>query len=104
MLFFYNWFKVVLHLLKKRHSESHCLKWDLTIKLNCEQVHPVGWCATKGKPLIPPKTIQVVRYLAKNLIFLFAIAIMWFQQLKASGKNMYTGTVYSNGFSQTSLR
>ena len=24
------------------------------------QVHPVGWCATKGKPLIPPKSIQVV--------------------------------------------
>ena len=24
------------------------------------KVHPVGWCATKGKPLIPPKTIQVI--------------------------------------------
>ena len=23
-----------------------------------EAIHPVGWCATKGKPLIPPKTIQ----------------------------------------------
>ena len=23
-----------------------------------EAVHPVGWCATKGKPLIPPKSIQ----------------------------------------------
>ncbi|XP_040571740.1 MBT domain-containing protein 1 isoform X2 [Lepeophtheirus salmonis] len=31
---------------------------DFWISLCSEKVHPVGWCATKGKPLIPPKTIQ----------------------------------------------
>ena len=24
----------------------------------CSEKVPVGWCATNGKPLIPPKTIQ----------------------------------------------
>ena len=31
---------------------------DFWLNLCSERVHPVGWCATKGKPLIPPKTIQ----------------------------------------------
>ncbi|QQP49666.1 Scmrelated gene containing four mbt domains CG16975PBlike, partial [Caligus rogercresseyi] len=28
---------------------------DFWINLCSEKVHPVGWCATKGKPLIPPR-------------------------------------------------
>merc|ERR1719347_110686 len=31
---------------------------DFWQNLCSEAIHPVGWCATKGKPLIPPKTIQ----------------------------------------------
>jgi len=31
---------------------------DFWLNLCSDKVHPVGWCATKGKPLIPPKTIQ----------------------------------------------
>lgn len=31
---------------------------DFWISLCSHQVHPVGWCATRGKPLIPPKTIE----------------------------------------------
>ena len=31
---------------------------DFWVDLCSEVVHPVGWCATQGKPLIPPKTIQ----------------------------------------------
>jgi len=31
---------------------------DFWMNLCSEKVHPVGWCATKGKPLIPPKSIQ----------------------------------------------
>jgi len=31
---------------------------DFWMNLCSEGIHPVGWCATKGKPLIPPKTIQ----------------------------------------------
>ncbi|RXG51953.1 Polycomb protein Sfmbt [Armadillidium vulgare] len=31
---------------------------DIWVDLCSEEVHPVGWCATQGKPLIPPKSIQ----------------------------------------------
>ncbi|KAL0266393.1 UNVERIFIED_CONTAM: hypothetical protein PYX00_008947 [Menopon gallinae] len=31
---------------------------DFWVNLCCNNVHPVGWCATRGKPLIPPKTIE----------------------------------------------
>ncbi|XP_030754789.1 polycomb protein Sfmbt isoform X2 [Sitophilus oryzae] len=31
---------------------------DFWVSLVSNQVHPVGWCATRGKPLIPPKTIE----------------------------------------------
>lgn len=31
---------------------------DFWINLCHKEVHPVGWCATSGKPLVPPKTIQ----------------------------------------------
>ncbi|KAK6642126.1 hypothetical protein RUM44_013849 [Polyplax serrata] len=31
---------------------------DFWINLCSSNVHPVGWCATRGKPLIPPKTIE----------------------------------------------
>ncbi|XP_046634887.1 polycomb protein Sfmbt-like isoform X3 [Daphnia pulicaria] len=31
---------------------------DFWVNLAAEDVHPVGWCASKGKPLIPPRTIQ----------------------------------------------
>ncbi|XP_065347744.1 polycomb protein Sfmbt isoform X2 [Cloeon dipterum] len=31
---------------------------DFWVNLCAATVHPVGWCAGRGKPLIPPKTIQ----------------------------------------------
>ncbi|XP_044733655.1 polycomb protein Sfmbt [Chrysoperla carnea] len=31
---------------------------DFWVSLCSATVHPVGWCATRGKPLIPPKTIE----------------------------------------------
>lgn len=31
---------------------------DFWVNMAAEDVHPVGWCASKGKPLIPPRTIQ----------------------------------------------
>ncbi|XP_058121001.1 polycomb protein Sfmbt [Anopheles ziemanni] len=30
---------------------------DFWVNLCSAEVHPVGWCATRGKPLIPPKSI-----------------------------------------------
>lgn len=31
---------------------------DFWVNLCSAEVHPVGWCATRGKPLIPPRTIE----------------------------------------------
>lgn len=31
---------------------------DFWVNLCSSEVHPVGWCATRGKPLIPPKSIE----------------------------------------------
>ncbi|XP_047496854.1 MBT domain-containing protein 1-like [Penaeus chinensis] len=31
---------------------------DFWVDLCSEEVHPVGWCATQGRPLIPPRSIQ----------------------------------------------
>lgn len=31
---------------------------DFWVNLCSSEVHPVGWCATRGKPLIPPRTIE----------------------------------------------
>ncbi|XP_072939288.1 polycomb protein Sfmbt-like isoform X2 [Epargyreus clarus] len=30
---------------------------DFWVNLCCSEVHPVGWCATRGKPIIPPRSI-----------------------------------------------
>lgn len=34
---------------------------DFWVNLCSNVVHPVGWCATKGKPLIPPKCMYYIR-------------------------------------------
>lgn len=34
------------------------LSHDFWVNLCSSEVHPVGWCATKGKPLIPPRSIE----------------------------------------------
>uniref|UniRef100_G3MF18 FCS-type domain-containing protein n=1 Tax=Amblyomma maculatum TaxID=34609 RepID=G3MF18_AMBMU len=31
---------------------------DFWVNLCVDAVHPVGWCASQGKPLVPPKTIE----------------------------------------------
>lgn len=31
---------------------------DFWVNLCSSEVHPVGWCATRGKPLIPPRSIE----------------------------------------------
>lgn len=31
---------------------------DFWVNLCCAEVNPVGWCALRGKPLIPPRAIQ----------------------------------------------
>lgn len=34
---------------------------DFWINLCSNVVHPVGWCATRGKPLIPPKCMYLIK-------------------------------------------
>ncbi|KAK7790286.1 hypothetical protein R5R35_003866 [Gryllus longicercus] len=44
-------------LLRYEGFGQNCSK-DFWVNLCSSAVHPVGWCATRGKPLIPPKTIE----------------------------------------------
>ncbi|XP_021917000.1 polycomb protein Sfmbt-like isoform X2 [Zootermopsis nevadensis] len=44
-------------LLRYEGFGQNCSK-DFWVSLCLNSVHPVGWCATRGKPLIPPKTIE----------------------------------------------
>ena len=50
---------------------------DFWMNLCSDRVHPVGWCATKGKPLIPPKCkyyIMIIRFKASmNLELTFCL-------------------------------
>lgn len=52
---------------------------DFWVNLAAEDVHPVGWCASKGKPLIPPRTIQVFRLnkcLVCNMVVVYCIKML----------------------------
>jgi hypothetical protein len=42
-------------LLRYEGFGQNCSK-DFWVSLCSNSVHPVGWCATRGKPLIPPKS------------------------------------------------
>ncbi|XP_058845900.1 MBT domain-containing protein 1-like isoform X6 [Acipenser ruthenus] len=47
-------FKALLRYEGFDNDTSH----DFWCNLCVPEVHPVGWCATSGKPLVPPKSIQ----------------------------------------------
>lgn len=49
--------KGYMGLLRYEGFGTHSIK-DFWVNLCCSEVHPVGWCATRGKPLIPPKSIE----------------------------------------------
>ncbi len=44
---------------------------DFWMSVCSDKVHPVGWCSTKGKPLIPPKGTHSPFLLWAMLTFLF---------------------------------
>ncbi|XP_052866872.1 polycomb protein Sfmbt [Anopheles cruzii] len=44
-------------LLRYEGFEASDASKDFWVNLCSAEVHPVGWCATRGKPLIPPKSI-----------------------------------------------
>ena len=45
---------------------------DFWMNLCSDKVHPVGWCATKGKPLIPPKCKNLKRFREIELSRIFS--------------------------------
>jgi mbt repeat len=54
-LFFHNLKSFFFNSIKGfDENRSH----DFWVNLCSSEVHPVGWCATRGKPLIPPKSIE----------------------------------------------
>lgn len=38
---------------------------DFWVNLCTDEVHPVGWCATSGKPLVPPKCKEMRIFFSK---------------------------------------
>ncbi|XP_067875523.1 lethal(3)malignant brain tumor-like protein 2 isoform X3 [Heterodontus francisci] len=59
-------------LLRYEGFESNS-RQDFWYNLGTADVHPIGWCATIGKPLVPPQTVQTKTtdwraYLLKKLI------------------------------------
>ena len=50
---------------------------DFWMNLCSDKVHPVGWCATKGKPLIPPKCKYFrLNYYLVERVFLNVLKIL----------------------------
>ncbi|TSK14847.1 MBT domain-containing protein 1 [Bagarius yarrelli] len=47
-------FKALLRYEGFDNDSSH----DFWCNLGVKEIHPVGWCASNGKPLVPPKSIQ----------------------------------------------
>lgn len=33
---------------------------DFWVNICNKDIHPVGWCATSGKPLVPPKSMYII--------------------------------------------
>lgn len=58
------------------------------------EVHPVGWCATRGKPLIPPKTIDQKyndwkRFLVKQLSGARTLPSTFYNRINESLKSRF---------------
>ena len=51
---------------------------DFWMNLCSDKVHPVGWCATKGKPLIPPKCkyFRLNYYLKRDFLNILKLSII----------------------------
>lgn len=46
---------------------GHNADKDFWVSLCSNDIHPVGWCATIGKPLIPPNSKTTLLFLFQNL-------------------------------------
>lgn len=67
---------------------------DFWVNLCSSEVHPVGWCATRGKPLIPPKSIENKykdwkEYLVKRLTGARTLPSTFYNKLDESLKSRF---------------
>lgn len=67
---------------------------DFWVNLCSSMVHPVGWCATRGKPLIPPRTIETKYsdwkdFLVKRLTGARTLPSNFYHRVKESIKSRF---------------
>jgi hypothetical protein len=55
-MMFSNWLCVGYKALLRYEGFGQDSSKDFWVNLCAATVHPVGWCAGRGKPLIPPKS------------------------------------------------
>lgn len=70
-------------------DDSH----DFWVNLCSSEVHSVGWCAERGKPLIPPRTIENKyswrKYLKDNLTNALTLPTTFYNKINDSSKSRF---------------
>lgn len=66
---------------------------DFWVNLCSSEVHSVGWCAERGKPLIPPRTIENKyswrKYLEENLTNALTLPTTFYNKINESSKSRF---------------
>lgn len=66
---------------------------DFWVNLCSSEVHSVGWCAQRGKPLIPPRTIENKyswrKYLEENLTGALTLPTTFYNKINDSSKSRF---------------
>lgn len=66
---------------------------DFWVNLCSSEVHSVGWCAERGKPLIPPRTIENKyswrKYLEENLTNALTLPTTFYNKINDSSKSRF---------------
>lgn len=66
---------------------------DFWVNLCSSEVHSVGWCAERGKPLIPPRTIENKyswrKYLEDNLTNALTLPTTFYNKINESSKSRF---------------
>lgn len=66
---------------------------DFWVNLCSSEVHSVGWCAERGKPLIPPRTIENKyswrKYLEENLTLAHTLPTTFYNKINDSSKSRF---------------
>lgn len=66
---------------------------DFWVNLCSSEVHSVGWCAERGKPLIPPRSIENKyswrKYLEENLTNALTLPTTFYNKINESSKSRF---------------